>query len=158
MVLKLLGLGVIEYSRDRFNLFDAFIVIVSTLDVVISLAGIDLGGSANTVTAFRTFRLLRVFKLARSWVSLRNLLVTIGRTLKDISNFSILLFIIIFIYTLVGMEIFAYKMKFNEEGEIDENGKSPRTNFDTVYIAFTSIFIVLTGENWNAIMYDGIRS
>mmetsp|Transcript_27141 Transcript_27141/g.12661 ORF Transcript_27141/g.12661 Transcript_27141/m.12661 type:complete len:93 (-) Transcript_27141:127-405(-) len=49
-------------------------------------------------------------------------------------------------------------MKFDASGKFDADGQSPRTNFDTFLMAFTSIFIVLTGEEWNFIMYDGIRA
>ena len=35
MVIKLIGLGVKEYARDRFNLFDAFIVTASFVDMIV---------------------------------------------------------------------------------------------------------------------------
>ena len=35
MIFKLIGLGFRLYARDRFNLFDAFIVILSTSDIII---------------------------------------------------------------------------------------------------------------------------
>ena len=43
------------------------------------------------------------------------MLVKIGRTLKDISNFTVLLFLFMFTYALLFMEIFAYKVYFNED-------------------------------------------
>lgn len=36
MVIKLIGLGFHEYARDSFNLFDAFIVAVSMVDIIIT--------------------------------------------------------------------------------------------------------------------------
>jgi hypothetical protein len=50
--------------------------------------------------------------------------------MKDISNFSVLLALFVFIYSLLGMELFAYRVKFDENDVVDENGQSPRTNFD----------------------------
>jgi len=41
------------------------------------------------------------------------LLEKIGMSLKDISNFSVLLFIFMFTYTLLGMELFAYSVKID---------------------------------------------
>ena len=73
MVIKLLGLGFKEYSRDSFNLFDAFIVVVSLVDMVISLT-ISEDSPTSALSAFRGVRLLRVFKLARSWTSFREIL------------------------------------------------------------------------------------
>jgi hypothetical protein len=74
------------------------------------------------------------------------MLIKIGRTVKDISSFSILLFLFMFTYTLLGMELFAYKVKFNADNVYDENGHSPRTNFNTFLIGFTTVFVVITGE------------
>merc|ERR1712232_409768 len=33
----------------------------------------------------------------------------------------------------------------------------PRAHFDTFLWAFITIFQIMTGENWNAIMYAGMR-
>ena len=35
----------------------------------------------------------------------------------------------------------------------DEN---PRTNFDDFWNAMLAVFQILTGEDWNAVMYDGV--
>ena len=66
MLLKLLGLGFKAYVKDGFNDFDAIVVIVGLSDFA------DLGSKA--ITVMRAFRLLRIFKIVRSWTSLRKLL------------------------------------------------------------------------------------
>ena len=43
MVVKIIGLGPKEYVRDKFNIFDGFIVIVSTIEFVIDLTNTDQG-------------------------------------------------------------------------------------------------------------------
>jgi len=53
--------------------------------------------------------------LARSWKSFRELLEKIVITLKDIRNFAVLMLIFMFIYTLLGMELYAYRVIFNDE-------------------------------------------
>ena len=70
MFAKFIGLGFHEYFQDKFNIFDFFIVIVSSFDL--ALAYSPFGNSLNTggggvISAMRAFRLLRVFKLAKSW-------------------------------------------------------------------------------------------
>ena len=112
MVIKLIGLGPKMYVKDKFNIFDCIVVIVSIVENVINWAGVE-GGTKGAISAFRGVRLLRVFKLARSWTSFRELLEKIMTTLKDISNFSVLLFIFMFVYTLLGMEIYAYNVAFD---------------------------------------------
>jgi len=157
MVLKLIGLGVKEYVADKFNIFDAVIVILNTVDIVLSQTSIGKIGN-STLSVFRGFRILRLLKLVKSWKNLQELLSTIGNTLKDIRNFSVLLLVTLFTYTLLGMELFAYRMKFNENDEYDLDGESPRRNFDSFLKAFASMFNILQGEDWHFIMFDGIRA
>jgi len=59
MIMKIIGLGIKRYVRDGFNDFDAIIVIVGLLDFA------KLGSKA--ITVLRAFRLLRIFKIVRSW-------------------------------------------------------------------------------------------
>ena len=66
MVFKLIGLGPKTYIRDKFNIFDGFIVIVSLVDFTLSLT-VDMGSADGIMSCFRAFRLLRVVKLARHW-------------------------------------------------------------------------------------------
>ncbi len=71
MVVKLLGLGFRAYFRDKFNTFDCVIVIISTVDIAITYSGLQTeGGGSGAISALRAFRLLRVFKLAKSWKKL----------------------------------------------------------------------------------------
>ena len=73
MIVKIVGFGFKEYVRDSFNLFDAFIVILSLLDNILFYAvGNSVTGGSFIV--LRSVRLLRIFKLARSWTSFRILL------------------------------------------------------------------------------------
>eukprot|EP00945_MAST-04E_sp_MAST-4E-sp1_P008438 g8438.t1 len=164
MVIKLLGVGIREYIKDFFNVFDAFIVISGTVELIFAPPWQD-ESDGSAVSALRSFRLFRVFKLARSWVSLRKLLQTIARTLVDIANFTVVLFLFIYIFALIGMQLFANKFRFDPETNEPlsmlengyESGQVPRANFDTFIWAVATVFQVLTGENWNTIMYDGMR-
>jgi hypothetical protein len=71
------------------------------------------------ITAVRAVRLIRIFKLARSWKRFEDLLKTMSKTFKDISNFSILLFLFMFTYALIGRELFAHRVKLNSDGDPD---------------------------------------
>jgi voltage-dependent calcium channel L type alpha-1D len=160
MVIKLIGLGIKDYSADSFNLFDCTVVVISIIDLVIAKVGVEFNGG-GAISALRAVRLLRVFKLARSWTSFRQLLEKIVITLKDIRNFSVLMLLFMFIYTLLGMELYAYKVIYNNEdleSVASEPGEYPRANFNTFLSGFTTIFIVFIGEDWNSSMYDHVRA
>ena len=92
----------------------------------------------------------------------RELLAKMIITLKDIRNFSVLMLLFMFIYTLLGMELYAYRVKFSNEDKDEvstsEGGVFPRANFNTFLSGFTTIFIVFIGEDWNASMYDHVRA
>ena len=67
MVVKLVGMGYREYFIDKFNTFDFLIVIISSIDVGLTQSSIGKSSGSNALQALRAFRLLRVFKLAKSW-------------------------------------------------------------------------------------------
>ena len=148
---KIIGLGMKEYARDKFNLFDLAIVIFSVFDLF-------LISGESSFSALRAFRLFRIFKIFRAG-NLRVLLDSITMTVSSIGNYVVLLVLFIYVYALLGMQFFAGKLKFDEDGNVDqENGESNRENFDNIGWAFLTIFKILIGDNWNSIMYDWMRA
>ncbi len=65
-------------------------------------------------------------------------------------TFFILLVIIVFVYALLGNEIFAYRVFVDSNNAIvpANEGTPPRTNFNDFLQALVAIFIVLIGEDW----------
>ena len=137
MILKLFGLGPKKYVKDKFNVFDAIVVIIGLLDFL------NVGSKALTV--FRCFRLLRIFKIVRSWTNLRKILQTVLESFGSIANLALLMFLLIFIYALIGMQFFSKIIK-------DDNGEPVRFTFTSFGYSLITIFVLLTGENWNSIM------
>lgn len=137
-----------------------FIVIVSTIDIGLNtfvLSG--SGGGQGAVSAMRAFRLLRVFKLAKSWTTLHNLIKTVSKTLVSVSYFSVLLFLMIFVFTILGMDLFSYSAKFDENDELDlENGTYPNSTFNSFLDGFLSVFIVLANDGWSTIYFHFYRA
>lgn len=71
MIFKIIGLGPICYVKDYYNVFDAFVVILSIIDFIIAHTLKDnVGQAAGFLRAFRALRLLRMIKLARRWKAL----------------------------------------------------------------------------------------
>jgi hypothetical protein len=116
------------------------------------------GGGGGAFSALRAFRLFRVFKLFKAG-DLRTLLDGIAFTVLAVGDYCILLGLFIYVFALLGMSMFAGKVRFDENGDLDvENGESPRANYDSVGWASLSVFFVMIGENWNATMYDHMRA
>jgi len=95
MVLKMFGLGLKAYVKDGFNVFDSIIVIVGLLEF--------LNAGSKALTVLRAFRLLRIFKIVKSWTTLKKLLQTVLNSFSSIANLGLLMFLLIFIYSLIGM-------------------------------------------------------
>ncbi|CAM9558144.1 unnamed protein product [Chrysoparadoxa australica] len=169
MALKLAAHGIRGYAADNYNLFDGLIVVVSIIELVVSPPGFfgasSSGGQGGAYSALRSFRLFRVFKLAQQWKSMRQLLLALGKTLYDVANFGLLLVLFMYIGALVGLQFFANRLHFDENGYgigIGEEGwadaEVPRSTFDSLELGITSIFQILSGENWNTLMYDTRRA
>ena len=103
MVIKLLGMGIKEYAGDNFNLFDAAIVIISLVEVAIERLGVGSSGNQGAFSAFRSIRLLRTFKIVKSWKQFHLLLKKITSALANLRYFLVLLILNMLIFTLCGM-------------------------------------------------------
>ena len=103
---------------------------------------------------------MRIFKLAKMWKKFELLLETFGKSLIDISNFAVFLLLFIFIFTLLGLELFAERAKFNPEtDELDfVDGESPKFNFYNLLNSFTLVFILLTNDGSSEHFYNYYRA
>ena len=70
MIMNIIGLGPKVYLSDGFNIFDAVIVIVSLVDLGIIATSDSDEESAGFITVLRGFRLIRIFRLVKSWTAL----------------------------------------------------------------------------------------
>jgi len=169
MLLKMVALGIREYCSSRFNLFDGFIVVMSIIELCISppsfISNRNKHGSSSRLSAFRMLRLLRLFKLAKQWKTMQKLIEKMTRALSDLSYLMVVLILFVYVVSLIGMEFFANRMRFDGFGFStplqDPNwsdGWVPRANYDTITWALFNTLNIMTAENWNNIMYDGWRA
>ncbi|KAM3846427.1 voltage-dependent L-type calcium channel subunit alpha-1D isoform 1-T1 [Vipera latastei] len=148
MLVKMYSLGLQSYFVSLFNRFDCFVVcggIVETILVELEIMS-PLG-----ISVFRCVRLLRIFKVTRHWTSLSNLVASLLNSMKSIASLLLLLFLFIIIFSLLGMQLFGGKFNFDET-------QTKRSTFDNFPQALLTVFQILTGEDWNAVMYDGIMA
>mmetsp|Transcript_42185 Transcript_42185/g.49000 ORF Transcript_42185/g.49000 Transcript_42185/m.49000 type:complete len:224 (+) Transcript_42185:214-885(+) len=148
MTLKLIGLGPITYLSDKMNYLDGSVVLLS----IVELAFLSGGGTLSAFRAvriMRTFRVLRVARLLKSLQSMQTIMDVISRSISSFCYLALLLLLFIFIYALLGMQLFGGNMNF-------DNGL-PRANFDSFNISFVTVFQLLTLENWQNILYDLMR-
>ncbi|XP_024919998.1 voltage-dependent P/Q-type calcium channel subunit alpha-1A isoform X3 [Cynoglossus semilaevis] len=147
MMVKMYGLGKQAYLNSSFNCFDCIVICGSIFEVLWSIIQ---PGTSFGISVLRALRLLRIFKVTKYWASLRNLVVSLLNSMKSIISLLFLLFLFIVVFALLGMQLFGGQFNF-------ESG-TPPTNFDTFPAAIMTVFQILTGEDWNMVMYDGIQS
>uniref|UniRef100_A0A6Q2XZM2 Voltage-dependent L-type calcium channel subunit alpha n=1 Tax=Esox lucius TaxID=8010 RepID=A0A6Q2XZM2_ESOLU len=148
MIMKMYAFGLQQYFMSLFNRFDCFVVSTGILELI--LVRMDIM-TVMGISVLRCIRLLRLLKVTKYWTSLSNLVVSLLNSTRSIACLLLLLFLFIVIFSLLGMQVFGGKFNFPDRPK-------PRSTFDSFPQALISVFQILTGEDWNAVMYDGIMA
>uniref|UniRef100_A0A8C2G4W9 Sodium channel protein n=1 Tax=Cyprinus carpio TaxID=7962 RepID=A0A8C2G4W9_CYPCA len=144
MCLKLIALDPYYYFQEGWNIFDGIIVSLSLMELGLS--------NVEGLSVLRSFRLLRVFKLAKSWPTLNMLIKIIGNSVGALGNLTLVLAIIVFIFAVVGMQLFGKSYR-ECVCKISEDCELPRWHMDDFFHSFLIVFRVLCGE-WIETMWD----
>ncbi|NXJ24380.1 SCN5A protein, partial [Dicrurus megarhynchus] len=144
MIFKVIALDPYYYFQQGWNIFDSIIVILSLMELGLS--------SMGNLSVLRSFRLLRVFKLAKSWPTLNTLIKIIGNSVGALGNLTLVLAIIVFIFAVVGMQLFG-KSYLDNVKKISTTGSLPRWHMNDFFHSFLIIFRILCGE-WIETMWD----
>ncbi|XRB09621.1 voltage-gated cation channel [Pycnococcus provasolii] len=144
-VLKLIGLGWEQYQRSSWNRFDLFLIVVNLPEFFITVGA--------GLTVFRIFRIGRLFRLLKRAKGLRALFETAITALPSIGNVSSLLFLLIFMYAILGMNLFG-------TGRLEEH-EHPRLSDRFKFEGFGNSLIVLwrvfTGDEWSMMMRSAAK-
>ncbi|XP_066508634.1 sodium channel protein type 2 subunit alpha-like [Hoplias malabaricus] len=144
MVLKLIALDPYYYFQQGWNIFDGIIVCLSLMELGLS--------NVEGLSVLRSFRLLRVFKLAKSWPTLNTLIKIIGNSVGALGNLTLVLAIIVFIFAVVGMQLFGKNYQ-DCVCKISKDCTLPRWHMKDFFHSFLIVFRVLCGE-WIETMWD----
>uniref|UniRef100_A0A671YBS6 Sodium channel protein n=1 Tax=Sparus aurata TaxID=8175 RepID=A0A671YBS6_SPAAU len=144
MCFKIIALDPYYYFQEGWNVFDG---------IIVSLSLIELGlANVEGLSVLRSFRLLRVFKLAKSWPTLNMLIKIIGNSVGALGNLTLVLAIIVFIFAVVGMQLFGKSYK-ECVCKISDDCQLPRWHMHDFFHSFLIVFRVLCGE-WIETMWD----
>jgi hypothetical protein len=103
--------------------------------------GIDI---STTATVIRGFRIMRIFRLLKSYG--RVVLDTLMNIIPQITNIMAMIFLLLFIYSVLGISLFA-DVKYGVYYNLDSNFR----NFPQSVVL---LFRCMTGEDWNLVMDD----
>lgn len=148
MVVKIVGLGLINYFRDKMNVFDCIVVVFSLIEL--SFLSSSTLSALRSIRVLRSFRAFRVARLFRSMRYMQTLISLISQSMENFIYMGLLLFLFLVVFSLLGMQLFG--------GRFDFDGEQPRSNYDNFHFAFLSTFQLLTMENWFNLLYNGMRT
>merc|ERR550532_1006749 len=120
------------YMVSLFNRFDFFVVCSSILEY--TLVKCEVVPPVG-LSVMRCIRLLRAFKVTKYWKAMGGLVKSHVDSIASI-------------VALLVMQLFGGK--FGPEAS--------RATFDDFFQACFTVFQILTGEDWNVVMYDGIQA
>jgi hypothetical protein len=132
MFLKLLGLGCSQYWADSWNVLDGAIVIMSICEMIITILLADTG---INISFLRMLRLIRLLRLMKAWKGLYQIVMAFVKAIPQISNLFVLMFLMMFIFALLGMQAFG----------ATGVGEDSQWHFDYFYSAMLTVFGIFTG-------------
>jgi len=130
LVLRMLSYGrrTLEFFKEGWNIFDFIVIAISPL-------------FAGQTVVLRLLRLLRLFRIFRFLPEVRVLTTSIVRSLPPLMSLAVLIFVALFMYGMVGHYLF---------------GDSDSDNWGSITSAMTSLFILLTLENFPNYLEAGV--
>ena len=143
-IVKLIGQGR-SYFHDSWNKFDLSIVIGTDVGLIMNI--INMGINISTVaTVVRAFRIMRIFRLAKSSQNMTIILDTVVHIIPQVTNIMSLVFLLLFIYSVLGLNLFSTVMY--------QDYYNNRAHFRTFGDSILLLLRCLTGEDWNQIMKE----
>lgn len=133
----------VNYFMEGWNRFDFFIVVLGLFDL--STNGDVLPINVGLIRILRVFRIARILALVRKARDIRVLLETLWYSIPSLANIGAFMFLIIFVFTVLGVQIWG---KVKQDGE----GLTSHMNFENFGTAFLFLIQVTTLDNWGATM------
>lgn len=128
-----------RYFNDPWNTMDFTIAFVGLIDWSLTIAGMGMeGGAGSAIMVFRLFRLMRIMKLIKTIPQLRIIVSTLIAALPSVMYISILIFLMLYIYAVLGVFIF---------------GGNDKKYFGNLGKGMITLFRVMTLDHWGEIMY-----
>uniref|UniRef100_A0A674D7W4 Sodium channel protein n=1 Tax=Salmo trutta TaxID=8032 RepID=A0A674D7W4_SALTR len=148
-ILKLIGLRQ-YYFTVGWNILDFVVVILSILGLLLADIIEKYFVSPTLFRVVRLARIGRVLRLIRGAKGIRTLLFSLRMSLPAIFNIGLVLFLIMFIFSIFGMSNFAYVKK--------EAGIDDMFNFETFGNSIICLFVITTSANWDGVLSPMLNS
>ncbi|KAG2461133.1 SCN4A protein, partial [Polypterus senegalus] len=133
-----------------WNIFDFVVVILSILGIMLADIIEKYFVSPTLFRVIRLARIGRVLRLIKGAKGIRTLLFALMMSLPALFNIGLLLFLVMFIYSIFGMSNFAYVKK--------ESGIDDIFNFETFGNSIICLFQITTSAGWDGLLNPILNS
>ncbi|TKC38595.1 hypothetical protein EI555_006820 [Monodon monoceros] len=144
MIFKIIAMHPYGYFQVGWNIYDSLIVFHGLVELYVT--------HCHGLAVFRSFRVLRIFKLGRYWPTFKILLLTLGNSMMALKDLVLLLFTFIFFSAVLGLKLFGSNYKIYV-CNIDEDCQLPRWHMHDFLHSFLNVFRILCGE-WIETLWD----
>ncbi|XP_072839618.2 two pore channel protein 1 isoform X1 [Pogona vitticeps] len=169
VLLKITGLGPIEYLSSGWNLFDFSVTLFAFLGLLTLAFDME---PFYFIVVLRPLQLLRLFKLKKRY---RNVLDTMFELFPRMASLGLTLLIFYYCFAIIGMEFFSGKLYPNccntstvadayrwvnhtiGNRTVMEEGYYYLNNFDNILNSFVTLFELTVVNDWYIIM-EGVTS
>jgi len=190
-VIKLIGLGPKQYFQDNWNTFDCILVVLSLFDLTLGLVALAEDGQPSSselpvpaplIRVLRLFRVVRILRIIKTAKKLRAIIMTVVISIPALGNIGLLLFLLLFIYAVLCVQLFA-KINYTPGNWGESYGGGTQAipgnvgykhnadyfyagstnygefinrhaNFENIWMAMLTLARCVTGESFNGIMHD----
>uniref|UniRef100_H2MZ79 Sodium channel protein n=1 Tax=Oryzias latipes TaxID=8090 RepID=H2MZ79_ORYLA len=133
-----------HYFAVGWNIFDFVVVILSIVGLLLADIIEKYFVSPTLFRVIRLARIGRILRLIRGAKGIRTLLFALMMSLPALFNIGLLLFLVMFIFSIFGMSNFAYVKK---EVMIDDI-----FNFETFGNSMICLFMITTSAGWDGLL------
>ncbi|KAG9343830.1 hypothetical protein JZ751_013211 [Albula glossodonta] len=127
-----------------WNIFDFVVVILSIVGILLADIIEKYFVSPTLFRVIRLARIGRVLRLIRGAKGIRTLLFALMMSLPALFNIGLLLFLIMFIFSIFGMSNFGYVQKMA--------GIDDMFNFETFGNSIICLFMITTSAGWDGLL------
>ncbi|KAL2081442.1 hypothetical protein ACEWY4_023295 [Coilia grayii] len=142
-VLKMIALRHYFFTIS-WNVFDFIVVILSIVGTFLTEVIKKYFFSPTLFRVIRLARIGRILRLIKGAKGIRTLLFALMMSLPALFNIGLLLFLVMFIYAILGMSFFAYVKK--------EDGIDDMFNFETFGNSMICLFQITTSAGWDGLL------
>ncbi|XP_032264878.1 sodium channel protein type 7 subunit alpha isoform X2 [Phoca vitulina] len=144
MILKIIAMHPYGYFQVGWNIFDSLIVFHGLAELYLA--------NIHGMALFQTFRVLRIFKLAKYWLTFKILMQILNNSLVALKDLVLLLFMFTFFSAVVGLTLFGMSYEVCV-CNIDKDCRLPRWHMHDFFHSYLNVFRILCGE-WIETLWD----